>query len=73
MGLPDKFPQFGPHDIKSYIMPIIVMVIIGMPGIMTWIRRYMLDQMSSNYVKFARAKGLSKREISRNHVLKRML
>lgn len=69
-GLPDKFPQLGPHDLRSYIMPIIVMLIIGMPGIMTWIRRYMIDQQSADYVKFARAKGLSKKEISRNHILK---
>ncbi|WP_103981595.1 ABC transporter permease [Helcococcus massiliensis] len=69
-GFPDKFPQLGPHNIRSYIMPIVVMVIIGMPGIMTWIRRYMIDQQSADYVKFARAKGLSRNEISKNHILK---
>ena len=69
-GLPDKFPQFGAGNIKSYIMPIIVMTIISMPGLMTWIRRYMIDQSSSDYVKFAKAKGLSRAEISKNHILK---
>lgn len=69
-GLPDKFPQFGFGDIRSFIMPIFVMFVIGTPGIMTWIRRYMIDQQSSDYVKFARAKGLSKKEISRNHIFK---
>ena len=46
------------------------MTIISMPGLMTWIRRYMIDQSSSDYVKFAKAKGLSRSEISRNHILK---
>lgn len=68
--LPDKFPQLGASNIKSYIMPIIIMTILSTSGIMTWIRRYMIDQSSADYVKFARAKGLSKKEISRNHILK---
>jgi oligopeptide transport system permease protein len=33
----------------------------------------MIDQQSSDYVKFARAKGLSEKEISRRHVLKNAL
>ena len=41
-----------------------------MPGLMTWIRRYMLDQSNSDYVKFAKAKGLSQREIFTKHILK---
>lgn len=69
-GLPDKFPQLGAEDIRSYIMPIVVMTIISMPGLMIWIRRYMIDQSSSDYVKFAKAKGLSRSEISRKHILK---
>lgn len=70
LQLPDKFPQLGFGDIRSFIMPILVMTIIGMPGIMTWIRRYMIDQSTSDYVKFAKAKGLSQKEISKNHILK---
>lgn len=69
-SLPDKFPQFGAGDYRSYIMPIIVMTILGMPGLMVWIRRYMIDQSTSDYVKFAKAKGLSAKEISMNHILK---
>lgn len=70
IGLPDKFPQLGFHNAKSYIMPIIILGMLGTPGLMTWIRRYMVDQSNADYVKFAKAKGLSKREISRNHILK---
>jgi oligopeptide transport system permease protein len=35
-----------------------------------WARRYMVDQQSADYIKFARAKGLSEKEISRKHIFK---
>ena len=37
---------------------------------MKWMRRYMIDQMNSDYVKFARSGGLSENEIFTKHVLK---
>lgn len=70
IGLPDKYPHLGAGDIRSYILPIFVLTILGMPGLMTWIRRYMIDQSSADYVKFARAKGLSKPEISKRHIFR---
>ena len=33
-------------------------------------RRYMIDQMNSDYVKFARSGGLTEGEIFRKHILK---
>ena len=35
---------------------------------MRWVRRYMIDQMNSDYVKFARSQGLSEREIYNTHI-----
>lgn len=69
-GLPDKFPQYGFFDARSYILPILILGILGTPGLMMWIRRYMVDQSSADYVKFARAKGLSSKEISQRHIFK---
>lgn len=69
-GLPDKFPLLGFKDVRSYIVPIIILAILSMPGLMTWTRRYMIDQSNSDYVKFARAKGLSQKEIFSKHILK---
>ncbi len=69
-GIPDKFPLLGFKDIRSYISPIIILSLLSMPGLMTWIRRYMLDQSNADYVKFAKAKGLSQREIFSKHILK---
>ncbi len=70
VGLPDKFPQLGFGDVRSYILPVVILGLLGTPSLMTWIRRYMVDQSNADYVKFAKAKGLTKREISRNHIFK---
>ena len=41
-----------------------------MAGIALWVRRFMLDEFNSDYVKFARAKGLSENRILYTHVLR---
>ena len=69
-GMPEKFPTFGAHDVRSYILPIIILALLSTSSLMIWIRRYMIDQASSDYVKFARAKGLSQREIFVKHILR---
>ncbi len=69
-GLPDKFPQLGFNDIRSYIMPVLILALLQTPSLMMWLRRYMIDQSNADYVKFARAKGLSQGEIFRSHILK---
>ncbi len=69
-GLPDKFPVYGAHDVRSYIMPVLILGLLSTGGQMLWIRRYMVDQSSADYVKFARAKGLSNNEIFRTHILR---
>ena len=69
-GLPDKFPHYGFGDIRSYILPIIILALLSTSSLMMWTRRYMIDQSNSDYVKFARAKGLSEGEIFNRHILK---
>ena len=69
-GLPSKFPSLGFKDPRSYIMPILILAMLSTSGLMTWIRRYMIDQSNSDYVKFAKAKGLSQSEIFNRHILK---
>ena len=53
-----------------YVLPIISLALPSIANLMKWLRRYMIDQMNSDYVKFARAGGLSEGEIFRKHVLK---
>lgn len=69
-GLPDRFPFLGFNDPRSYIMPIIILGLLSTPSLIMWVRRYMVDQSTSDYVKFAKAKGLSSSEISRNHIFR---
>jgi len=69
-GLPSIFTTYGPSDIRSWILPIISLALPSISSLMLWIRRYVVDQMNSDYVKFAKAKGLSKKEIFRSHIFK---
>lgn len=68
--LPSAFPVLGAHDVRSYILPVLILALLNTSGIMLWTRRYMIDQASSDYVKFARAKGLSQREIFTRHIMR---
>lgn len=69
-GFPDRFPLLGFNDIRSYIIPIIILALLNIPSLMTWTRRYMIDQSNADYAKFAKAKGLSQKEIFTKHILK---
>lgn len=69
IGLPSTFNMENPSWLM-YILPIISLALPSVANLMKWLRRYMIDQMNSDYVKFARAGGLSEGEIFTKHVLK---
>lgn len=69
-GLPATFADLGFSSWKSWIMPIVILGLLSTPSLMTWTRRYMIDQSNSDYVKFAKAKGLSESEVFNKHILK---
>ena len=69
LGLPTTFSLDNP-SMAMYVMPIISMVVSSIAGEMKWMRRYMVDQMNSDYVKFARSEGLTEREIFTKHIFK---
>ena len=54
----------------SLFPPIFCVVFLSIPGVIIWIRRFMIDELSSDYVKFARSKGLSENRIMYTHVLR---
>ncbi|MBQ8952883.1 MAG: ABC transporter permease [Clostridia bacterium] len=66
-GLPYKFAN-AEVKIFAYFLPIISLALPQVGSLMKWMRRYMIDQMNSDYVKFARAEGLSEREIFAKHI-----
>lgn len=69
-GLPSVFTTNGAGDIRSWILPIISLALPSISSLMLWTRRYVVDQTNSDYVKFARAKGLNSREIFTKHIFK---
>ena len=69
IGLPTTFDMNEPTW-TMYILPIISLALPSIANLMKWLRRYMIDQMNSDYVKFARSGGLSEGEIFSKHILK---
>ncbi|MCR4778261.1 MAG: ABC transporter permease [Lachnospiraceae bacterium] len=65
--LPYKFANAN-VKILAYILPVISLALPQIGSLMKWMRRYMIDQMNSDYVKFARAEGLSEKEIYKIHI-----
>lgn len=67
--LPYKFAT-APQDklYLAYILPTISLSLGSIGSLMKWTRRYMIDQMNSDYVKFARAEGMSEKEIYNKHI-----
>ena len=68
--LPSVFTTYGAADIRSWILPTISLALPSIAGNMLWTRRFVVDQMSQDYVKFAKAKGLNQREIFNKHIFK---
>ena len=68
-----KLPTVFDLDSASklmYILPIISLALPQIGNVMKWLRRYMIDQMNSDYVKFARSGGLTENEIFTKHIFK---
>jgi len=57
----------------SMLLPIVSMSLGGTASYAMWTRRYVVDQMNKDYVKFARAKGLSESGITFGHMLRNAL
>ncbi len=69
-GLPTTFMMEDSGNALMYVLPIVSLALPSIAGLMRWLRRYMIDQMNSDYVKFARSGGLSENEIFSKHILK---
>lgn len=69
MGIPTSFDTTA-LKWTMYILPIVSLALPSIASLMKWMRRYMIDQENSDYVKFARSGGLSEREIFRKHIFK---
>lgn len=71
MGLPGRYDiDEAMKNVLYYFLPIISLALPSVASLMNWLRRYMIDQQNSDYVKFARSGGLSEGEIFNKHILK---
>ncbi len=69
IGLPWMFDMDNVSKFM-YVLPIVSLALPSIASMMKWMRRYMIDQMNSDYVKFARSGGMSDTEIFFKHVMK---
>lgn len=67
LALPMLYSRSNP---TSWILPILCLSLANIAEYAMWMRRYMVDQLNSDYVKLAMAKGVSRRDIMYHHVLR---
>jgi len=66
-----KFPMlFNRRDPKSWILPAICMSLGGIAFYAMWMRRFMVDELNKDYIKLARAKGMSNTAVMIKHVMR---
>jgi peptide/nickel transport system permease protein len=63
----------GFDSIRFLILPVIVGVVSGMGGGARWYRTFFLEEISKDYVRTARSKGLSETKVLFKHVLRNAL
>ena len=66
-GLPMLYTDSKPI---SWILPIISLALPSIANYGMWMRRYMVDQANQDYVKLARAKGVSNRAVMTRHIFR---
>jgi len=54
----------------SWILPAVSMSLGGIASYALWMRRFMVDELNRDYIKLARAKGLSDTQVMFKHVLR---
>lgn len=63
-------PASGSESWKNFVMPTIVLGYFATPALMRLTRSGMLEVLSADFIRTARAKGLSKRKIIFKHALR---
>lgn len=63
----------GLESIKFIVLPVFVSILAGLGSGARWYRTLFLEELNKDYVKLARAKGLSETTILFRHVLKNTL
>ena len=67
LSLPMFYDKF---DKSSMILPIVCLALPGIASNAMWMRRYMVDQMNLDYIRLARAKGMTSSQVAFRHVMR---
>lgn len=59
--------------ISTFIMPVTILTIVGIPGLARSVRAELTEQLTQDYMLLARSKGLTKRQATFRHALKNAL
>jgi oligopeptide transport system permease protein len=54
----------------SYILPVVCLSMGGIAADAMWMRRYMVDEMNKDYIRLARAKGMTSSAVAFRHVMR---
>ncbi|MBQ8201922.1 MAG: ABC transporter permease [Clostridia bacterium] len=61
---------FDEKNLATWILPVFSMSLGSTASYAMWLRRYMVDEMNKDYVRLARAKGVSDKKIMMKHVFR---
>ncbi|MCX7024855.1 MAG: ABC transporter permease [Spirochaetes bacterium] len=61
---------FDKYKFQSWVLPAISMSLGGIAGYAMWMRRFMVDELNKDYIKLARAKGMTSSAIMVRHVMR---
>lgn len=61
---------FSRDDWRTWILPVFSMSLGNIAYYAMWLRRYMVDELNKDYVKLAKAKGLTSAAITMGHVFR---
>lgn len=70
LNLPMLFKSSIP---QSRILPIICLSLGGIASNAMWMRRYMVDQLNMDYIRLARAKGMTSSQVAFHHIFRNAL
>lgn len=68
LHLPSLYSVNDP--VRTGILPVICLALGSIASYALWTRRYMVDELNKDYIRLARVKGMSSRNIMLKHVLK---
>ena len=60
-------------SLPSRILPIICLSLGGIASNAMWMRRYMVDQLNMDYIRLARAKGMTSTQVAFRHIFRNAL